>query len=42
MIFIEMFGVTNPDYYTYLNQSGVYKVDDLDDKSEFKNTMVNV
>uniref|UniRef100_A0A8D3DZ91 Osteoclast-stimulating factor 1 n=1 Tax=Scophthalmus maximus TaxID=52904 RepID=A0A8D3DZ91_SCOMX len=27
------------DYYTYLNQSGSYKVDDINDKSDFQETM---
>ena len=34
-------GITSLDYYSYLNQSGSYKVDDIDDKSDFKETMVN-
>lgn len=34
-------GITSLDYYTYLNQSGSYKVDDIDDKSDFKETVVN-
>lgn len=33
-------GITTLDYYTYLNQSGSYKVDDINDKSEFQETMV--
>uniref|UniRef100_A0AAQ5Y128 Osteoclast-stimulating factor 1 n=1 Tax=Amphiprion ocellaris TaxID=80972 RepID=A0AAQ5Y128_AMPOC len=32
-------GITNLDYYTYLNQSGSYKVDDINDKSDFQETM---
>ncbi|XP_063045801.1 unconventional myosin-Ie [Engraulis encrasicolus] len=32
-------GVTTLDYYTYLNTSGSYKVDDINDKSDFKETM---
>ncbi|KAM9816748.1 unconventional myosin-Ie isoform 2-T2 [Neosynchiropus ocellatus] len=31
-------GITNLDYYTYLNQSGSYKVDDINDKSDFQET----
>lgn len=34
-------GITTLDYYTYLNQSGSYKVDDINDKSDFQETMVN-
>uniref|UniRef100_A0A3Q3KAG4 Myosin IEa n=1 Tax=Monopterus albus TaxID=43700 RepID=A0A3Q3KAG4_MONAL len=33
-------GITSLDYYSYLNQSGSYKVDDINDKSEFQETMV--
>ncbi|KAF7668880.1 hypothetical protein LDENG_00278050 [Lucifuga dentata] len=32
-------GITNLDYYAYLNQSGSYKVDDINDKSDFQETM---
>ncbi|XP_051901785.1 myosin IEb [Pristis pectinata] len=32
-------GVTAPDYYYYLNQSATYKVDDINDKQEFAETM---
>ncbi|XP_002738185.2 unconventional myosin-Ie-like [Saccoglossus kowalevskii] len=35
----ESLGLTSPDYYYYLNQSGVYKVDDMDDKKEFHDTV---
>ncbi|XP_037103256.1 unconventional myosin-Ie isoform X2 [Syngnathus acus] len=31
-------GITSLDYYTYLNQSGAYKVDDIDDKKDFQET----
>ncbi|XP_060767907.1 unconventional myosin-Ie isoform X1 [Neoarius graeffei] len=31
-------GITNLDYYSYLNQSGSYKVDDINDKSDFQET----
>lgn len=34
-------GITTLDYYSYLNQSGSYKVDDINDKSDFQETMVN-
>lgn len=33
-------GITTLDYYTYLNQSGSYKVDDINDKNDFQETMV--
>lgn len=33
-------GITTPDYYFYLNQSGSYTVEDVDDKKEFSDTMV--
>ncbi|KAJ8249172.1 hypothetical protein GJAV_G00231950 [Gymnothorax javanicus] len=32
-------GITDLDYYSYLNQSESYKVDDINDKSDFKETM---
>ncbi|XP_029695291.1 myosin IEb [Takifugu rubripes] len=32
-------GITTPDYYFYLNQSGSYTVEDVDDKKEFCDTM---
>ncbi|XP_035291299.1 myosin IEb [Anguilla anguilla] len=35
----ENLGVTTPDYYFYLNQSGTYTVDDINDKKEFADTM---
>lgn len=35
----ESLGLTSPDYYMYLNQSGAYKVDGTDDVQEFKDTM---
>lgn len=35
-------GITTLDYYSYLNQSGSYKVDDINDKSDFQETMVNL
>ena len=34
-------GITNPDYYGYLNQSGAFTVDGIDDTKEFRDTMVN-
>lgn len=36
----ENLGVTTPDYYFYLNQSGTYTVEDINDKKEFSDTMV--
>ncbi|KAF7226403.1 myosin IEb [Nothobranchius furzeri] len=35
----ENLGVTTPDYYYYLNQSGTYTVEDINDKKEFSDTM---
>ncbi|XP_020358698.2 unconventional myosin-Ie isoform X2 [Oncorhynchus kisutch] len=35
----ENLGVTTPDYYLYLNQSGTYTVEDVNDKKEFSDTM---
>ncbi|XP_055019927.1 unconventional myosin-Ie-like [Boleophthalmus pectinirostris] len=35
----ENLGVTTPDYYFYLNQSGTYTVDDVSDKKDFAETM---
>ncbi|XP_075885012.1 myosin IEb [Nelusetta ayraudi] len=35
----ENLGVTTPDYYAYLNQSGTYTVEDVNDKKEFSDTM---
>ncbi|TKS65858.1 Unconventional myosin-Ie [Collichthys lucidus] len=35
----ENLGVTTPDYYFYLNQSGTYTVEDVNDKKEFTDTM---
>uniref|UniRef100_A0A3Q0RQT0 Osteoclast-stimulating factor 1 n=1 Tax=Amphilophus citrinellus TaxID=61819 RepID=A0A3Q0RQT0_AMPCI len=35
----ENLGVTTPDYYNYLNQSGTYTVEDVNDKKEFSDTM---
>lgn len=36
----ENLGVTTPDYYYYLNQSGTYTVEDVNDKKDFSDTMV--
>jgi len=33
-------GLTEPDYFFYLNQSGTYQVDGTDDSKEFEATMV--
>ncbi|XP_040899485.1 myosin IEb [Toxotes jaculatrix] len=35
----ENLGITTPDYYYYLNQSGTYTVEDVNDKKEFTDTM---
>ncbi|XP_078097534.1 unconventional myosin-Ie isoform X1 [Mustelus asterias] len=32
-------GITNLDYYFYLNQSGSYKVDDINDRKDFQETL---
>ena len=37
---IDQLGITSCDYYYYLNQSGTYTVDDIDDRKEFQDTMV--
>ncbi|KAL4629512.1 unconventional myosin-Ie-like isoform X1 [Arapaima gigas] len=35
----EILGVTTPDYYYYLNQSGTYTVEDVSDKKGFADTL---
>nr|XP_040020372.1 myosin IEb isoform X1 [Gasterosteus aculeatus aculeatus] len=35
----ENLGVTTPEYYFYLNQSGTYTVEDINDKKDFADTM---
>ncbi|KAK6471311.1 unconventional myosin-Ie-like [Huso huso] len=35
----ENLGIAGPDYYYYLNQSGTYRVEDMNDKQEFSETM---
>uniref|UniRef100_A0A8C4R7U3 Myosin IE n=1 Tax=Eptatretus burgeri TaxID=7764 RepID=A0A8C4R7U3_EPTBU len=35
----EFLGITSPEYYSYLNQSGAFKVDGIDDKKDFEDTM---
>ncbi|XP_060576801.1 unconventional myosin-Ie-like isoform X2 [Ruditapes philippinarum] len=35
----EQMGIANPDYYCYLNQSGAFSVDGIDDVKEFRDTM---
>lgn len=35
-------GITSLDYYSYLNQSGSYKVDDINDKHDFQETLVSM
>ena len=37
----ENLGLSEPSYFYYLNQSGVYKVDGTDDRKEFEATMVS-
>ena len=36
----EGLGLTNMDYYYYLNQSGTYSVDDMDDSKDFQEVLV--
>lgn len=35
-------GITSMDYYYYLSLSGSYKVDDINDKLDFQETLVSV
>lgn len=35
----ENLGITSPDYYYYLNQSGTFQVDGTDDNKEFQDTL---
>ncbi|XP_059157051.1 unconventional myosin-Ie-like isoform X2 [Physella acuta] len=35
----ENFGITEPNYYNYLLQSGTYNVDGIDDNKEFQDTL---
>ncbi|XP_037310257.1 myosin IEb [Pungitius pungitius] len=35
----ENLGITTPEYYFYLNQSGTYTVEDINDKKDFADTM---
>ncbi|XP_027737341.1 unconventional myosin-Ie isoform X3 [Empidonax traillii] len=35
----SILGITSMDYYYYLNLSGSYKVDDINDKSDFQETL---
>ena len=38
----ENLGLTEPDYFYYLNQSGCYTVDGTSDKDEYNDTRVNI
>ena len=38
----ESLGITSPDYYYYLNQSGTFHVDGTDDDQEFQDTLVSL
>uniref|UniRef100_A0A8C0GW91 Myosin IF n=1 Tax=Chelonoidis abingdonii TaxID=106734 RepID=A0A8C0GW91_CHEAB len=38
----ENLGITSPDYYYYLNQSASYKVDDMNDRQEFQETLAGM
>ena len=35
----DSLGLTNPDYFYYLNQSGCYTVDGTNDQAEFQDTL---
>nr|UEK51396.1 myosin IE [Parasacculina yatsui] len=35
----DNFGLAAPDYYAYLNQTGVYRVDDINDAGDFSETL---
>ncbi|KAI8789436.1 unconventional myosin-Ie-like isoform X1 [Biomphalaria glabrata] len=35
----EELGIATPDYYSYLSQSGTFKVDGIDDNKEFQDTL---
>ncbi|XP_052276602.1 unconventional myosin-Ie-like isoform X2 [Dreissena polymorpha] len=35
----EQFGISTPDFYCYLNQSGAYTVDGVDDVKDFRDTL---
>ena len=37
---IESLGLTNMDYYYFLNQSGTYTVDDVNDAKDFQDILV--
>ena len=39
LTFLEQLGMTDPEYYYYLNQSGCYTVDDTNDQKDFQETM---
>ena len=39
---VAQLGLEQPSYYFYMNQSGTYLVDDVDDKKDFEETMVGV
>ena len=39
--FIGEFGLTEPSYYYYLNQSGTYSVDGTDDVKDYEETRVS-
>lgn len=36
---VEQLGITTPDYFQYLAQSGVYKVDNMNDAHDFQETL---
>lgn len=38
-VLAESLGIADPEYYYYLNQSGCYSVDDMDDRKDFEETI---
>ncbi len=41
VLIAEALGITNPDYYYYLNQSGCITVAGVDDAKDFQETLVS-
>jgi len=39
---LEQFGLAEADYYFYMNQSGCYKADGVDDVKEYQDTRVSI
>lgn len=38
-MFIEKLGIVNPARFNYLNKSGCYEVEDIDDKADFEHVL---